>query len=84
MRVSIHLGWCGGGTGEKCQHINAVLTSFGRSNGANGEDRYAAEDGLAIQGENGTAYRDAIELVEELAQEGILLLADEPIAEEGA
>jgi len=31
-----------------------------------------------------TAYRDAIELVEELAQEGILLLADEPIAEEGA
>jgi hypothetical protein len=31
-----------------------------------------------------TAYRDALELVEELAQEGILLLADHPIARESA
>jgi hypothetical protein len=29
-----------------------------------------------------TAYRDAVELVEELAQEGILLLADHPIGPE--
>ena len=31
-----------------------------------------------------TAYRDAIELVEQLAQEGILLLADHPIGQERA
>jgi hypothetical protein len=31
-----------------------------------------------------TAYQDAIELVEELAQEGILLLADHPIGQESA
>jgi hypothetical protein len=31
-----------------------------------------------------TAYQDALELVEELAQEGILLLADRPIGPEGA
>ncbi len=31
-----------------------------------------------------TAYRDALELVEELAQEGILLLADHPIGQESA
>ena len=30
----------------------------------------------------GTAYRDALELVEELAHEGILLLADHPIGPE--
>lgn len=29
------------------------------------------------------AYQDALELVEELAQEGILLLADHPIGAEG-
>jgi hypothetical protein len=29
-----------------------------------------------------TAYQDAVELVEELAQEGILLLADHPFGEE--
>jgi len=31
-----------------------------------------------------TAYRDALELVEELAKEGILLLADHPIITEPA
>jgi hypothetical protein len=31
-----------------------------------------------------TAYRDALELVEGLAQEGILLLADHPIGQESA
>ena len=31
-----------------------------------------------------TAYLDALALVEELAQEGILLLADHPIGPEGA
>jgi Coenzyme PQQ synthesis protein D (PqqD) len=31
-----------------------------------------------------TAYQDAVELVEELAQEGILLLADHPIGQESA
>ena len=31
-----------------------------------------------------TAYRDALELVEDLAQEGILLLADHPIRQESA
>lgn len=31
-----------------------------------------------------TAYRDALELVKELAQEGILLLADHPILQESA
>jgi len=30
------------------------------------------------------AYQDALELVEELAQEGILLLADHPIGQESA
>jgi len=43
--------------GENCQHIGAVLASFGRSNGATGEDRYAAEERLAIQGENGGAQQ---------------------------
>jgi hypothetical protein len=31
-----------------------------------------------------TAYRDALELVEELAQEGIMVVADSPIAPERA
>ena len=31
-----------------------------------------------------TAYRDAVELVEELAQQGILQLADHPIGKQGA
>jgi len=30
-----------------------------------------------------TAYRDALELVEQLAQQGVLLLADQPIVQEG-
>jgi hypothetical protein len=30
-----------------------------------------------------TAYRDALELVEALAQQGVLLLADQPIVQEG-
>jgi len=45
--------------GEKCQHIGAVLTSFGRSNGAAEEDRYAVEERLAIQGENGTTQQQS-------------------------
>ena len=31
-----------------------------------------------------TAYRDALELVEALAQQGVLLLADHPIVQEGS